>query len=68
VLRGEQVVGEGEIVKIQVGKQAVKEVAGGTECGIEFSGKAKIEVGDTLETYHEESKARILQIDGIELR
>lgn len=68
VLRGEEVVGEGEIVKIQVGKQPVKEVTGGTECGIEFSGRSKIEVGDVLETYQEESKSRILHIEGIELR
>jgi len=68
IMRGEEIVGEGEIVKIQVGKQAVKEVSGGSECGIEFSGRSKIEVGDVIETYQEESKTRILQIEGIDLR
>lgn len=63
-----EVIGEGEIVKLQYGKQAVKEVNGGSECGIEYQGKAKIEVGDVLETYYEESKSRILSIEGIDLR
>jgi translation initiation factor IF-2 len=68
VLRADQVVGEGEIVRIQAGKQSVKEVSGGSECGIEYTGRAKIEVGDMLETYQEESKARVLQIEGIDMR
>lgn len=68
ILRADQVVGEGEIVKVQVGKSVMKEVSGGSECGIEFTGKSKIEVGDILETYYEESKDRILQIEGIDLR
>ncbi len=68
VLRGEQVIGEGEIIKIQVGKQQVKEVAGGAECGLEFTGKVKIEVGDIIETYTEEQKERVLKIEGIDLR
>ncbi len=63
-----EVVGEGEIVKLQAGKQNVKEVSGGSECGIEYFGRTKIEVGDILETYFEESKTRILQIDGVDLR
>lgn len=63
-----EMVGEGEIVKLQFGKQAVKEINGGSECGIEYVGRAKIEVGDTLETYYEESKARVLQIEGVDLR
>ncbi len=68
IMRGEQMVGEGEISKIQVGKQTVKEVSGGSECGIEFTSRSKIEIGDMLETYYEESKARILQIEGVDLR
>ena len=49
-------------MKLQYGKQNVKEVNGGSECGIEYKGKAKIEVGDILETYFEESKTRTLKI------
>ena len=68
IMRAGGVVGEGDLVRLQVAKQAVKEVSGGSECGVEFTGRTKIEVGDVLETYTEESKARILKIEGIDLR
>jgi len=58
IKRGGLVVGLGKVPTCQVGKQDTKEVAAGTECGIHFEGKAKIEVGDVLEFYTEESKAR----------
>ncbi len=68
ILRAGGVVGEGEIIRLQAAKQAVKEVSGGSECGVEFTGRTKIEVGDILETYTEESKTRILKIEGVDLR
>lgn len=68
VLRAGQMVGEGDIIRLQAAKQAVKEVSGGSECGIEFTGRTKVDVGDVIETYLEESKARILKIEGIDLR
>ena len=68
VMRAGEVVGEGEIIRLQMLKQSVKEVSGGTECGIEFTSRTKIEIGDVLETYTEESKTRILKIEGIDLR
>lgn len=68
IMRAGEVVGEGEIVKLQAAKQTVKEVVGGSECGVEFTGRTKIEVGDLLETYTEESKTRVLKIEGIDLR
>ncbi|MEK7666006.1 MAG: translation initiation factor IF-2 [Patescibacteria group bacterium] len=67
ILRGEQVVGEGEITSLQLGKQSVKEVAGGAECGVGYNG-ARIEIGDLVETYIEESKVRKLKIEGVDLR
>ncbi len=68
ILRDGAVVGEGELLKLQSGRQNVKEVSGGTECGIEYSSRTRIEPGDILETYSEEAKTRILHIDGIDMR
>ncbi len=68
ILRDGAVVGEGEILKLQSGRQNVKEVSGGSECGIEYSSRTRIEPGDVLETYSEEAKTRILHIDGIDMR
>ena len=68
VLRAGAVVGEGEIIRLQFAKQAMKEVSGGSECGVEFISRTKIEIGDILETYTEESKRRILKIEGVDLR
>ena len=39
----------------------MKEVAGGTECGIRFEGKTKIETNDVIESYSEESKVRKIE-------
>ena len=51
-------VGEGTIAEVQIGKSKVKEVPGGTECGLRFEGRERIEEGDVLECYSEESKTR----------
>lgn len=64
VLRGEQVVGEGKIEALQSGKTSVRDVLAGQDCGLSFQGKTKIEVGDTLEAYHEELQARTLVVEG----
>ncbi|MBU1896059.1 translation initiation factor IF-2 [Patescibacteria group bacterium] len=58
VKRGGEWVGEGKITECQQGKQSVKEIPHGTECGLHFEGKEKIEVDDVLEFYTEESKTR----------
>lgn len=50
--------GSGKIVQCKVGPQDVKEAIEGTECGMRFEGKVKIEVDDSLEIYTEETKAR----------
>ncbi len=64
VLRGEQVVGEGKIEALQSGKTTIKDVLAGQDCGLSYQGKTKIEVGDTLEAYHEELQARTLVVEG----
>ncbi len=58
VKRNKEIVGMGKIVSCQIGADQKKEVPAGSECGIRFEGKVKIEVGDVLECYSEESKAR----------
>ena len=68
VKRGEGYVGEGEIILLQLGRSEVKEVFGGQECGLQFKGKVKIEVGDVLEGYLEEKKVRDLVIEGVSKR
>jgi translation initiation factor IF-2 len=60
VKRKGEIIGAGKLTKLQTGKQEVKEVPGGTECGVEFSGKLKLEEGDILEAYKEEKKERKL--------
>lgn len=64
ILRGDQVVGEGRIEALQSGKTSVKDILAGQDCGLSFQGKTKIEVGDTLEAYHEELQARTLVVEG----
>ena len=64
ILRAGQVVGEGKIEALQSGKMSVKDVIAGQDCGLSFQGKTKIEVGDTLEAYHEELQARTLVVEG----
>jgi translation initiation factor IF-2 len=61
VWRGEQLVGDGVLEALQIGKSPVKEVAGGQECGVSYRGKVKLQVGDRLDAYSEESKARKLE-------
>ena len=56
-------IGVGKIIDCKVGQASVKDVSEGTECGIKFEGKARIEVGDILEFYTEESKAREIIFD-----
>jgi len=58
----EQPIGQGEIESLQVGKEKVKEVSSGQECGISYHGKEKLEVGDRLDIYTEESKTQKVEI------
>ncbi len=58
----EQPMGQGEIESVQIGKEKVKEVMAGQECGISYHGKEKLQVGDRLDIYTEESKTRKVEI------
>lgn len=65
-LKGEKVrvkrdgllVATGVAALIKIGQQEVKDAAEGTECGVQIETREKIEVGDRLEFFHEETKAR----------
>ena len=51
--------GNGKIAQCKVGPQEVKEAVEGTECGMRFEGKVKIEIGDILGSlYRKYVKAR----------
>ncbi len=63
IYRGDEMIGRGKIVDLQQGKQSVKEVPSGTECGLRYEGKVVIEKGDTIEFYTEEKKDRALTFD-----
>ncbi|PJE74951.1 translation initiation factor IF-2 [Candidatus Uhrbacteria bacterium CG10_big_fil_rev_8_21_14_0_10_41_26] len=64
VMREDKIIAEGKIGSLQEGKMDVKFVEQGNQCGMEFVGKAKIEVGDILEIYKEEEYARVLNVAG----
>ena len=68
VLRHDELIGEGRIEKLQVGKTEVKEVSAGQECGMRYKGRIKVEEGDILEIYKEEDKGQKLEIEGIRRR
>ncbi|MDO8499817.1 MAG: translation initiation factor IF-2 [bacterium] len=60
VKRVGEIIGVGKLIQLQTGKQAVNEVPGGTECGVQYEGKLKVEVDDVLEAYKEETKEKKL--------
>jgi len=60
VKRAGEVVGEGVLGSLQKDKQAAKEAFEGDTCGLNVTTTAAIELGDTLEFYTVESKARTL--------
>lgn len=68
ISRAGEYVGEGEIAALQSGRSEAKEIRGGQECGLQYKGRTKIEVGDILEAYTQEKKARLLVIEGISKR
>jgi len=54
VYREKELISTGKLKKLQAAKQNVTFVEADQECGIEFSGKPVIEVGDILNFYKEE--------------
>jgi translation initiation factor IF-2 len=55
-----EVVGEGELTSLQKDKQVAKEAFEGDTCGMSVATTAPIELGDTIEFYQVETKARTL--------
>lgn len=68
IWRAEQIVGEGEVLTVQIGRAEAKDAKAGQECGIGYKSKTKAEVGDIFELYTEEVKGRLLEIKGIRAR
>jgi translation initiation factor IF-2 len=60
VLRGTQVVGEGQVSSLKRFKDDVREVLQGFECGIGVEGVADVRIGDVIEAYTTEEVARTL--------
>lgn len=63
VKRDKEIIGLGKIAELQSGKQRVNEVPEGNECGLQFEGKLKLEEGDILEAYKEETKEKKLVLN-----
>lgn len=63
IKRNGLMMGEGSISQCKVGQQDMKEVPSGTECGMRFEGKERIEIGDILEIYKEEMKVREIKFE-----
>ena len=51
VVRDGQLAAEGKIIKLQEGKEEVKQVEENSECGVSYEGNGLIDVGDILEAY-----------------
>lgn len=58
VKREKKSIGQGKIVRLQQRAREKKEIKVGQECGISFSGKVEVKVGDLLEIYRQEEKKR----------
>ncbi len=63
IKRDGEVVGLGKLSQLQANKQIMNEIPSGTECGVQYEGKTKVEEDDILEAYKEESKSRKLVLD-----
>ncbi len=66
VWRDGELIGEGDIPEVRVGKESVKDVEKGTEAGLQYIGKTEVEVGDILEAYVEERVAKKLVVEGVD--
>jgi translation initiation factor IF-2 len=60
IKRGGEVVGEGTLTSLQKDKQEAREAFEGETCGINVATGSPIELGDTLEFFTVETKARTL--------
>ncbi len=60
IRRGKAVIGEGTLKTLQKDKQQVKEAFEGETCGMSVTTPVTVEIGDTIEFYTTETKARTL--------
>ena len=60
VKRDGEIVGTGKMGNLQQNKENATEVGQGNECGLVYEGTVRVEVGDILIGYKEESKRRTL--------
>lgn len=61
VWRGEELIGDGLIETLQSGKSSAKELGAGQEGGVLYKGRIKLMIGDRLDAYTEELKARKIE-------
>jgi len=60
IRRDGETVGQGKLLNLQQNKQNADEVGQGNECGIVFESSDRVQVGDALACYREESRRRTL--------
>ena len=60
VKRDGEIVGTGKMGNLQQNKENATEVSQGSECGLVYEGTIRVEVGDILVAYKEESRRRTL--------
>ncbi|MEK7680659.1 MAG: translation initiation factor IF-2 [Patescibacteria group bacterium] len=63
VKRAGEIIGQGKLTQMQIAKQTMNEIPGGSECGVQYEGKTKLDVGDVLEAYREEEKIKKLILE-----
>ncbi len=61
VIRNEEILGEGDIINLKKVDKEVNEIGEGNDCGIKYKGDVLVEVGDILEAYTTEKRARTLE-------
>jgi len=68
LMRGDEIIGEAIMLKLQANKQDTSEVLKNQECGIQYKGKVKAESGDVFELYSEKLEKKVLEIEGVSKR
>ncbi|MFA6486426.1 MAG: translation initiation factor IF-2 [Candidatus Magasanikbacteria bacterium] len=63
VKRDGEIMGIGKLTRLQSSKQNMTEIPAGTECGVQYEGKTKVEEDDILEAYTETTKSKKLVLD-----
>ena len=64
VFRNNELIGDGTVAALRIGKEVVSDLRKGDEGGVQYVGKTKIEIGDTLEFYREDAHERKLVVEG----